>query len=470
MTSTAATTPAEPHAVAHRPAFHFTAARHWLNDPNGVCFHAGRWHLYYQFNPAAPRWGDIHWAHASSADLLSWRDEPIALKPSPGDDAGGCFSGSFALVNTVPTLYYSGYTPERQVQCAATSSDLITWTKHPERTIGTPPEGVGATDFRDPFVFHHGAFWYMVVGASLRSERGQCLLYRSADGVAWTYRHALYTAPSLALGVMWECPNFFPLGERWVLTVSIWPCLGAHAFVGRFEDERFVPESDAVLDVDAGAFAHLATRGPDGRTLQWAWLNEQREQGLIDADGWAGALTVPRELLLDDRARLITWPAAEIAALRSAEVPVAHTGSTRGVRHTFSGRCLDIEARFTLRDRQKLGITVLASPDGREATRIVFWPDARRLLIERSRSSLDAGTRRQDVFGLLCLDEGEALNLRVLLDHSVLEVYANGRLTLCTRIYPTQAASVLGNSFVEGDADVSLRAWAMRGILPERRG
>jgi len=225
-----------------------------------------------------------------------------------------------------------------------------------------------------------------------------------------------------------------------------------------------------VLDVDAGAFAHLATRGPDGRTLQWAWLNEQREQGLIDADGWAGALTVPRELSLDDRARLITWPAAEIAALRSAEVPVAHTGSTRGVRHTFSGRCLDIEARFTLRDRQKLGITVLASPDGREATRIVFWPDARRLLIERSRSSLDAGTRRQDVFGLLCLDEGEALNLRVLLDHSVLEVYANGRLTLCTRIYPSQAASVLGNSFVEGDADVSLRAWAMRGILPERRG
>jgi beta-fructofuranosidase len=172
-------------AVDHRPRYHFTAARQWINDPNGLCFHAGRYHLYYQYNPAAPRWGDIHWGHASSADLVNWRDEPVALKPSPGFDEGGCFSGSFALVSGVPTLYYTGYTAERQVQCAATSSDLLSWTKHPERCIDTPPPGVGATDFRDPYVFRHGGRWYMAVGASIRSERGQVLLYRSEDGVAW---------------------------------------------------------------------------------------------------------------------------------------------------------------------------------------------------------------------------------------------------------------------------------------------
>jgi beta-fructofuranosidase len=306
------------------------------------------------------------------------------------------------------------------------------------------------------------------VGASIRSERGQVLLYRSADGVQWDYRHALYTAPSLSMGVLWECPNVFPLGDRWVLTVSVWPNLGALCFIGRFENEVFVAESEAVLDVDGGAFAHLAMRGPDGRMLQWAWMNEQREQDQIDADGWAGAMTVPRLLWLDERRRLNLAPVAEIEALRGADAMPAATGATRGVLHTFTGRHLDIEATFTMRDRLKVGLTVLASPDGSETTRIFFWPDARRLVIERARSSINAKTRRQDLHGLLVLDDGEPLRLRVLLDASVLEVYANDRLSLATRVYPALHSSVQGNAFVEGDADVALRVWAMGDIHPDR--
>lgn len=453
----------------HRPSYHFTAPRQWINDPNGLCFHDGRYHLYYQYNPGAAKWGDIHWGHATSADLVAWRDEPVALAPTPGFDQGGCFSGSFALVDGVPTLYYTGYTPERQVQCVATSTNLQTWTKHPEHTIAMPPEGVGAQDFRDPYVFQHGGWWYMVVGASIRSERGQCLLYRSTDGRDWQYRHPLYTSPSLALGVMWECPNFFPLGDKWILSVSVWPNLGAHYFIGRFENELFVPESEGVLDVDAGSFAHLTMLGPDGRTLQWAWMNEQRAQDQIDADGWAGAMTVPRELSLDERGRLNLRPVAEIGSLRGKSVVPVVTGATSGVLQTFAGRCLDIEARFTMRDRQKVGLTVLASPDGSEATRIFFWPDARRLVIERARSSINPKTRRQDVHGLLCLDDGEPLRLRVLLDGSVLEVYANDRLCLATRVYPALYSSVHGAAFVEGDADVWLQAWTMAGIHPDQR-
>ena len=74
----------------HRPSYHFTAPRQWINDPNGLCFHDGRYHLYYQYNPGAAKWGDIHWGHASSADLVAWRDEPVALAPTPGFDQGGC--------------------------------------------------------------------------------------------------------------------------------------------------------------------------------------------------------------------------------------------------------------------------------------------------------------------------------------------------------------------------------------------
>lgn len=454
--------------VPHRPRFHFTAPSHWLNDPNGVCFHAGRYHLYYQHNPHAPKWGDIHWGHASSADLVHWHDEPIALAPSPGFDADGCYSGSFALVDGVPTLYYTGNETGQQTQCVATSTDLQVWTKHPGRTIVMPPAGVGRTDFRDPFVFRHDRWWYMTVGASVRSERGQVLLYRSADGVHWDYRHPLFTAPDLSSGVLWECPNFVPLGQRWVLTVSVWPNLGALAWVGRFENEVFVAESAVVLDVDGGGFAHLAMRSPDGRTLQWAWMNEQREQGPIEADGWAGAMSVPRVLWLDERKRLNLAPVAEIEALRADEVTPVPTGAIRGVLHSFTGRHLDIEATFTMRDRLKVGLTVLASPDGSEATRIYFWPDARRLVIERARSSRDHKTRRQDLHGLLVLDDGEALRLRVLLDASVLEVYANDRLCLATRVYPASNSSAHGHAFVEGDAGVELRVWTMGGIHPGR--
>lgn len=452
----------------HRPRYHFTAPTNWINDPNGVCFHGGRWHLFYQYNPHAARWGTIHWGHASSADLVHWRDEPIALAPSPGDDAAGCYSGSFALIEGVPTLYYTGNAGEREVQCAATSSDLQRWTKHPERTIAQPPEGVEANDFRDPYVFRQGPWWYMVVGASQDHARGQCLLYRSVDGVGWEYRGALCTAADSSLGVMWECPNLFPIGDRWVLTVSLWPALAAHAFVGRFVDERFIPEWDGPLDVDAGAFAHLTTCAPDGRRLQWAWLKEQREQALIDVGGWAGAMTVPRELGHDDRHRLTLRPVGELASLRAEPAAFDATGATSGSVLRFAGRHLDIEATFTLA-RHKVGLTLLASPDGRESTRIVFWPDARRLSIERARSSLEPGVIRQDVHGHLELDPGEALRLRVLLDGSVLEVYANDRLCLSTRVYPTLWDSTLGTVFVEAESAVDVQAWVMGSILPAER-
>ena len=454
----------------YRPRFHFTAPTNWINDPNGVCFHDGRYHVYYQYNPNAAKWGDIHWGHASSTDLVHWRDEPIALAPSPGHDAGGCFSGSFAVVDGQPTLYYTGYTQERQVQCTATSSDLQHWTKHPERTLVEPPAGVDPHDFRDPYVFQHQGWWYMVLGASLQHERGQCLLYRSADGVAWDYRGPLFTSPDLKLGVMWECPNFFPIGEdKWVLTVSLWLNLGAHAFVGRFEDERFIPEWDGPLDVEGGAFAHLTMRAPDGRSLQWSWISEQREQRLIDADGWAGALSVPRELGLDDRLRLTQRPAAEIEGLRTAPLALESSGNVTGVLHRFAGRHLDIEACFKLNDRQKVGITLLAAPDDSEFTRIVFWPEARRLSIERARSSLEAGVKRQDLHGHLELDHGEDLRLRVLLDASVLEVYANDRLCLTTRVYPQQDNSISGHVFVEGQSEARVSAWVMGNMFPGTR-
>lgn len=453
-----------------RPRFHVTALRHWLNDPNGVCFHGGRYHLHYQHNPHAARWGDIHWGHVSSADLVRWRDEPVAFGPTLPWEALGCFSGCIAIGDDgTATAYYTGATAGGQVQCRATSRDLVHWHKDAAPLIATPPDGVLPQDFRDPFVFQHGGWHYLLVGASRGGEAGQVLLYRSADGRQWSYRHLLFGTPDAARGAMWECPNLLPLGERWLLTVSMWPCLGALAFVGRFEDERFIAEHEAVLDGDGSAFAHLAMTAPDGRVLQWAWLTEQRDAQQVEADGWAGALSVPRELALDGELRPCSRPVAELAALRRRRVEPTPDAGGPGVRQRFAGRHLDIEARFVLHERRDAGLTVLASPDGREATRIVYRADARRLVIERARCSIDAGTRRQDQQAVLLLAPGEALELRVLVDASVIEVWANGRVALASRVYPALAASVLATAFSDGAADLSLQAWEMDGIFDTPR-
>lgn len=434
-----------PQRDPHRPRYHFTAPTGWLNDPNGITHHEGRWHVYYQHNPHGPQWGSIHWGHASSADLVTWRDEPIALAPTPGTaDGHGCFSGSFALVNGRPTLYYTGVANDVQTQCMATSRDLITWEKHPANpVIPHPPQGVRNDDFRDPYVFWHREWWYMAVGASLEHDRGAVLLYRSADGENWTYLHVLSAATRTDQGVMWECPNFFPLGDRWVLVVSLWRGLGARYFVGTFKDECFTAEREGVIDGDGGAFAHLTAQSEDGRTLQWAWLNEQRHQDLIDSGGWAGVLSVPRELTLED-GDLRVQPASELTHLRHEQLHEGEVILGPDPSLTFDGAHLDLRLDLEPDLEHPVQVTVLRAPDGSEETVLTFDPSARLLILHRVRSSLDRRATRDTQRAHLALARGEGLDLRLLLDGSVLEAYANGRVCLTSRVYPTRADSTSG--------------------------
>ena len=125
----------------HRPRYHVLPPSGWLNDPNGFIYHQGVYHLFYQHNPAGGFHADIHWGHAVSPDLARWQHRPIALAPTPdGPDAGGCWSGSAAIVGGRPVLFYSGVYP--QTVCMATGDDdLDTWVKHPTPLIAAPPPG-----------------------------------------------------------------------------------------------------------------------------------------------------------------------------------------------------------------------------------------------------------------------------------------------------------------------------------------
>jgi hypothetical protein len=261
----------------HRPSYHFLPPRNWMNDPNGLIYWGGEYHLFYQHNPNGPFWGTMHWGHAVSPDLVRWRHLPIALAPTPGGpDKDGCFSGSAVDNDGVPALVYTGVSPE--VQCVATSDDgMITWQKHPGNpVIAAPPEGLDVTGFRDPFVWRENEEWRMVVGSGLRGVGGAALLYRSPDLIRWEYLQPLCTGDIRETGEMWECPNFFPLGDRHVLIVSPVPLRKALYFVGRYDGARFTPERHGVLDAGGHYYASLSLVDAAGRRVIFGWLWEGR--------------------------------------------------------------------------------------------------------------------------------------------------------------------------------------------------
>src|SRR5256885_8803699 len=182
---------------AHRPPYHFLSPSNWMNDPNGLIQWKGQYHLFYQYNPHGPFHGHIHWGHAVSSDLVHWTDLPIALTPTSGRaDAYGCWSGCAIDNHGTPTLLYSGVHP--QVVCLASGDeDLLTWHYYPGNPVivGPPAELQARTggDFRDPFVWREGDYWYLLMGSSIQGVGGAILLYRSVDLIHWDYLHPLLT-------------------------------------------------------------------------------------------------------------------------------------------------------------------------------------------------------------------------------------------------------------------------------------
>src|SRR6266481_809690 len=182
-----------------RPQYHLLPTKNWMNDPNGPIFWNGLYHMFFQYNPNAAVWGDMHWNHAVSEDMIHWRHLPIALAPTPGwADADGCFTGSAVNDNGTATILYTGvqktpfelatlrdgHSNIRETQCLATSSDpqLRAWNKWKDPVI-QPPDDPKLTGFRDPFLWHdeNAKLWYLGVASGQFKVGGRVLLYRSKD-------------------------------------------------------------------------------------------------------------------------------------------------------------------------------------------------------------------------------------------------------------------------------------------------
>ncbi|MFT3971575.1 MAG: sucrose-6-phosphate hydrolase [Micropruina sp.] len=423
-----------------------------MNDPNGLCHYNGRYHVYFQHSPSSTDWGLMHWGHVSSTDLITWRREPIAMAPSLPGDRDGVFSGS-AVVSGSGELhvYYTGHVWDNGVnftdgvhqrQMLATSSDGV----HFDKTgvlIDTPD---GIPQFRDPKVWRQGNTWYLVVGVGTADHQGEVWLYDSGDMIDWRFDRVLYRS-SLPGTFMLECPDFFPLGDAWVLLYcpmrarpdgyqrrnihNVGYVVGNWQPGGDFE----VITEHTELDSGGNFYAPQTFEAPDGRRLLLGWMGGGPDQPMpSQADGWCSQLTVPRALGLTADHTLTMWPIAELEALRTGTVRYGALEladeESRVVASDLTAGEIDIEIDLTASTAERVGLAVHKTAGGDE-TLVAYDVQTGRVVVDRHRSGAgQRGYRSAPV-------TGGVLRMRVLLDAGSVEVFLDdGRGVMSSLVFP----------------------------------
>ncbi|MGO8731327.1 MAG: glycoside hydrolase family 32 protein [Terriglobia bacterium] len=468
-------------ADPQRPQYHLMPPANWMNDPNGAILWKGQCHMFYQYNPNGAFWGTMHWGHAVSPDLVHWKHLPVALAPTPGGpDKDGCFSGCAVVDQGVPTIVYTGVSP--QVQCIARSDDgMMTWRKYPGNpVIAAPPQGMEITGFRDPCVWREANEWFLAVGSGVKGQGGMVLLYRSRDLMHWDYLHLLCKGrkdellpgkDAVSTGEMWECPDFFPLADKHALIVSTQG--GVIYSLGAYVNHYFHPEVQGKADLGDSYYAPRSMVDEKGRRILWGWIREGRGDTAQRAAGWSGVMSLPRVLTFGNDGTFGMAPPPEIAALRGRHqrfegLPII-PGSFSLLK-SVRGDSLEIQAEFEPGASEAVGLTVRSAPDGKEQTSITYHRASSRLLVERERSSLSPDVDHGSQGGPFVLAEDETLKLHVFLDASVIEIFANDRACLTSRVYPSRSDSLGIGTFARG-GNARLKAlniWEMRPISANR--
>jgi len=456
----------------NRPAYHVTPPANWLNDPNGLIHWNGRYHLFYQYNPAGPFHGTIHWGHAVSDDLVHWEDRPVALSPSPdGPDRDGCWSGCAVDDDGVATVLYTGGRDKRQLPCIATAADdgLTSWDKDPENPIieelPTDPEVLRTEDwegeFRDHCVWREDGTWYQLIGAGMEGGGGAALLYESADLRDWEYRGPILAGDRDTAGTVWECPELLDFGDRQLLHVSNYE--DVVYFLGTYEDGEFDAERRDKLD-HGDFYAPQSMWTDDGRVLTWGWLPEARDLGAQWDAGWSGALSLPRELSLADDGGLCQRPAPELTELRGDETSrdAVRLGPGDTERLPVDSRTFELRATVRLEDAEAVELRVLESPDGTERTPIRYTSESE-VAVDRTSSS-ENPQATVDTQSMRVTPYDAPLSLRVFVDGSVVEVFANERHCLTSRVYPTREDATGVSLAAEGGRATvaSLNVWELQ--------
>lgn len=458
----------------HRLGFHIAAPAGWINDPNGLCFHNGLYHAFYQHHPYSSDWGPMHWGHVTSTDMVRWQHQPIALAPGA---EGTCFSGSAFSVGDTLALLYTGHTwlaeegdddHMKQVQCLATSEDGIHFEKQGVVIADAPKSDM--VHFRDPKVWQEDGIWHMVVGMK-DGEQGQIGYYQSDDLRDWQYRGVMAEATD-GIGFMWECPDFFSLGDKRVLICSPmgmeadgYNNLNFHQngyMVGDLDKQtcRFSFDKFVELDFGHDFYACQTFDAQDGRRVAVAWMDMWHSEMPTKARGWCGALTLPRKLTLDDTGKIWQTPIQELTTLRQEQFDTAHiTQIDSQILDTeIRGDLLEVKARFSLAgaSAERFGFMLRVGEAPFERTLVGYDRMAKRAFIDRTLSG-------EAVTGMRSVDidtSNNCVEFHLYLDRSSVEAFLNqGEQVMTSRIYP--AESSLGFKLFAENGSVELESLAI---------
>ncbi len=460
----------------YRPSFHFTPQAHWMNDPNGLVFHNGIYHLFFQHYPHAMVWGPMHWGHATSTDLLTWQEQPIALKP---DELGMIFSGSVVIdAQNTSGLGKDGRAPwiavfthhdpvaekanETHVESQSLAYSLDkgkTWTKYKNNPVLKNP---GLRDFRDPKVFWHEASstWLMSLATGDRIA-----FYSSPDLKNW-HKQGEFGQDAGAHSGVWECPDLFPLTlngkTRWVLLVSIargGPAGGSATqyFIGDFDGKTFTPETKQTRWLDYGPdnYAGVTWHNTPGRALFIGWMSNWEYATKVPTAPWRSAMTLPRELTLRQVGKqtlLASLPAKETQALggkRSALKVDAINGEI-----DFSKIVKQTKGRFSLEFRapQLRDFTLALSNKMGDELHIGFDQKANEYFIDRRKAGLNefnpAFASRHVAPHLADTPDAD---ITLYFDATSVELFADGGITSMTSLFfPLEPYSNMTLKFADG--------------------
>lgn len=453
---------------AERPAYHVSSPTGWINDPNGFSIFQNEYHLFFQYHPFGTAWGPMHWGHCKSKDLVHWEYLPAAMAPDESYDEGGCYSGSAIEVDGEHVLVYTGVIDRyledgfhyyRQVQCMAKGdgTEYGKYERNPLITGESLPEGSSLEDFRDPKIWKEEDGYYLVVGSRAADGCGQILLYRSDNLERWEFVTILDQSRG-EYGRMWECPDFFQLGDKQILMVSPQDMrakgLEFHngnnsIFIyGQYEKDtqRFTREKITSADYGLDFYAPQTLLTEDGRRIMIAWM-QSWDAKIAPADfQWSGMMTVPRELTLKN-GRIYQQPVRELEQYRSNPVEytdqlITETTALEGIR----GRILDLQIEITRFDFEHFQIRFAKNDDyemmlGYNAVRQCLTVDRTHSGLER-----DVVCRRKMEAAPISLEDGsEILKLRLLLDKYSVEVFVNdGEKTMSSIFYtPMEADEII---------------------------
>ncbi|MCF8302024.1 MAG: glycoside hydrolase family 32 protein [Bacteroidales bacterium] len=457
----------------HRPQFHFTPEEKWMNDPNGMVYYDGEYHLFYQHNPDTNVWGPMHWGHAVSTDLVHWGHLPIALYP---DELGTIFSGSAVVDEKNTTGFKKGeedpivamfthhHDQKGQTQSIAYSLNRgRDFTKYKDNPVITNP---GIADFRDPKVLWHeeSRQWVMVLAV-----RDHVRIYKSPDLINWEMTSKFGKGEGNHNGV-WECPDLFqlPVGgnpedKRWVMIVSIGDGApnggsGTQYFIGDFDGEKFtnVNPAGTELWIDWGrdnyagvTWANIPEK--DGRRIFLGWMSNWRYATMVPTYKWRSAMTVPRKLELYSTPEgicLSSEPVDELTKLRmettslEAEMISGYENKTGGLG--FSSPTMEMELEFTTENGSQFGnashfgIELSNSKD--EKVSIGYEKDNKRFFIDRRNSGKTDFS--EDFAGIHYApweNDDEKIKMKLLIDVSSVELFAeDGKVVMTDIFFPNE--------------------------------